>query len=66
MDPVIFARQKVISKLIAARLEKGLTQEQLAKKIGTQRSNISRLESGIQNLSLDMLTKICDALDMEP
>ena len=65
MDPVIFARQKVISKLIAARLEKGLTQEQLAKKIGTQRSNISRLESGIQNLSLDMLTKICDALDMD-
>lgn len=64
MDSLVAARQKIISKLIAARLEKGLTQEQLAKKIGTQRSNISRLESGVQNLSLDMLAKICDALDM--
>ena len=65
MDSLVIARQRIISKLIAARLEKGLTQEQLAKKIGTQRSNISRLESGVQNLSLDMLAKICDALDME-
>lgn len=64
MDSLVIARQRIISKLIAARLEKGLTQEQLAKKIGTQRSNISRLESGVQNLSLDMLAKICDALDM--
>ena len=64
MDALIAARQIIISKLIAARLEKGLTQEQLAKKIGTQRSNICRIESGIQNLSIDMLTKICDALDM--
>lgn len=65
MNSLVIARQRIISKLIAARLEKGLTQEQLAKKIGTQRSNISRLESGVQNLSLDMLAKICDALDMK-
>lgn len=59
------SRQKIISKLVSARLEKGLTQEQLAMKIGTQRSNISRIESGTQNLSVDMLTKICDALNMD-
>ncbi|MCR5151211.1 MAG: helix-turn-helix domain-containing protein [Clostridiales bacterium] len=59
------SRQKLISKLISARLEKGFTQEQLAQRIGTQRSNISRIESGAQNLSIDMLTKICDALDMD-
>ena len=59
------SRQKIISKLVSARLEKGLTQEQLAMKIGTQRSNISRIESGSQNLSVDMLTKICDALDKD-
>ncbi len=32
-------------KLVAARLSKGVTQEQIALKIGTSKSNISRLES---------------------
>lgn len=59
------ARQKIISQLISARLEKGLSQEQLAKLIGTQRSNICRIESGSQNLSVDMLDKICAALDKD-
>ncbi len=56
------SRQKIISQLISARLEKGLSQEQLAKLIGTQRSNICRIESGSQNLSVDMLLKITSAL----
>ncbi len=30
--------------MIRIRMEKGLTQEQLAEKMGTNRSNISRLE----------------------
>ncbi len=55
-------RQSIIQKLTQARLEKGLTQEQLAKLIGTQRSNICRIESGTQNLSLDMMLKIAEAL----
>ena len=55
-------RQKIISELICARLEKGMSQEQLAKMIGTQKSNISRIESGTQNVSLDMLIKISAAL----
>jgi len=32
-------------QLIATRLDKGITQEQIAEKIGTSKSNISRLES---------------------
>jgi len=32
-------------ELIATRIAKGLTQEEIAKKIGTSKSNISRLES---------------------
>lgn len=62
MSDIIDSRQKIISQLISARLEKGLSQEQLAKLIGTQRSNICRIESGSQNLSIDMLVKICSAL----
>ena len=38
----LFAIKK---QLIAARIAKGLTQEEVAKKIGTSKSNISRLES---------------------
>ena len=62
MSDYINSRQKIISQLISARLEKGLSQEQLAKLIGTQRSNICRIESGTQNLTVDMLLKITSAL----
>ena len=55
-------RQEIIAQLVAARLEKGISQAELARMIGTQRSNICRLESGAQNFSLDMLLKIADAL----
>ncbi len=65
MSDLFDSRQKIISQLISARLEKGLSQEQLARLIGTQRSNICRIESGSQNLSLDMLIKICSALDKD-
>ncbi|MBR1758255.1 MAG: helix-turn-helix domain-containing protein [Lachnospiraceae bacterium] len=60
-----FARQRIISELTAARLEKGISQQELAERIGTKRSNICRIESGSQNISLDMLLKISDALDMD-
>ncbi len=55
-------RQKIISILTAARLEKGISQQALADMIGTKRSNISRMESGAQNISLDMLLKVAGAL----
>ena len=51
------------NKLYELRKQKGLSQEQLAKLIGTQKSNISRIESGKQNLTVDMMIKICDALE---
>ncbi len=65
MSDLLTSRQRIISQIISARLEKGLSQEQLAKMIGTQRSNICRIESGMQNVSLDMLVKICSALDKD-
>ena len=62
---IINERQKIISELTNARLEKGLPQETLAKIVGTKRSNICRIESGNQNISLDMLLKISKALDKD-
>ena len=61
-NEIIESRQNIISQLTQARLEKGLSQEQLAELIGTKRSNICRIESGTQNLSLDLMIKILKAL----
>lgn len=55
-------RYEIISQIIAARKEQGMTQAELAKKVGTQKSNISRLESGNYNPSLDMLIKVANCL----
>ena len=44
------------------RREKGLTQSQLAKLIGTSQSAIHRIEKGDQNTSLEMIKKISTAL----
>lgn len=61
-NSIISKRQEIVAKLTQARLEKGLSQAQLAELVGTQRSNICRIENGGQNLSLDLLIKISDAL----
>lgn len=53
-----------IGKQIKAGRERaGLTQSELAMKIGTQKSAISRIETGKQNLSLGMMKKVCDAIE---
>jgi len=56
------AEYTIIEEIITARKEKNLTQKGLAQLIGTRQSNISRLESGNQNPSLDFLNKIAHAM----
>ena len=46
-----------------ARKHRGLTQTQLAEKLGTSQSAINRIEKGQQNLSLEMIARIGAALD---
>jgi ribosome-binding protein aMBF1 (putative translation factor) len=53
----------VISQLIEARHKSGLSQKDLASKIGTKQSAISRLEAGNTNPSLGLLEKISKALN---
>ena len=55
-------RYEAIEQIIKARKEMNISQAELAKRVGTQRSNISRLESGNYNPSLDFLIKISEAL----
>jgi len=58
-------RYELISQIIDARKSMKITQEELAKRAGTRKSNISRLESGSYNPSLDFLAKIAKSLGKE-
>lgn len=55
-------RYAVISELIAARLKKGMTQADIAKKVGTKQSAIARFEGGNVNPTLDFLERIAEVL----
>ena len=61
-DDIVKKRQAIISKITELRLEKNLSQTQLAKLTGMHRSNICRIESGCQNISIDTLIRVFDAL----
>ena len=50
-------------KLKKARLDKNLSQGELAKQIGVARQTINMIERGEYNPSLQLCIKICKALD---
>jgi len=52
----------IIDAVIAARIEKRMTQAELAERADTKQSNISRFESGNYNPSVEFLQKIAEAL----
>ena len=56
-------RQRIADLIRDARLERGWTQTELAQALGTSQSAVNRIERGHQNLSLEMLARIGDALD---
>lgn len=58
--PSMLARQ-----VIKLRSNKGISQAELAKIIGTQQSSISRLESMMSLPSLTFLQRIAEALDAQ-
>jgi DNA-binding XRE family transcriptional regulator len=49
-------------QIAKAREKAHLTQKQLAEAIGTTQSAVARIERGAQNLTLQTLSKIADAL----
>lgn len=55
--------QQVIGETVEQmRMEKGWTQEELATIVGTSQSAIHRVEKGGQNISLEMIKKLSEAL----
>jgi ribosome-binding protein aMBF1 (putative translation factor) len=55
----------IIGALIDARAKRGMTQEKLAKKIGTKQSAIARFESGRSNPTFAFVQKLSDALGLK-
>lgn len=54
-------------KIKSARLAKGMTQEELGKILGVQKSAIAKYESGrVVNIKRTTLKKISDVLDLRP
>ena len=52
---------EVVRQIIRARIAAGLTQKELAERIGTQQSNVSRIENGNSNPSMAVLKRIAEA-----
>jgi len=56
---------EIFYNLLLLRKEKGMTQAELAKKIGTSQSNVARLERGQQNFTVETLDKIAKVFGKE-
>lgn len=56
---------EIAYQILKLRKQKGISQLELAKKVGTRQSNIARIEAGQQNFSIDTLEKIASAFKRE-
>ena len=58
--------QTIGNNLKAARLEKGLTQNDMAKKMGILQPAYARYESGKVQLNYEQIQELCNFLDITP
>ena len=54
----------VIRALVDARISQNLTQKQLAERTGINQADISKLENGTRNPSLNLLKRLAEGMDM--
>ncbi len=52
----------LVRAIINARLSKGITQKEIAKRMGTKQSSIARFESGKYNPTLAFVQKLANAV----
>ena len=53
---------ELMKQVIGERMEQNISQRELADRMGTKQANISRLENGNANPSLDFLKRLAKAL----
>ena len=58
------AEYQVLSFLIDARNAQHITQKELSKLSGIDQADISKIERGVRNISLNTLKRLADAMDM--
>jgi transcriptional regulator with XRE-family HTH domain len=51
--------------VLQGRTKKGWSQAELAEAVGTKQANISRIEAGLANPTLDFIQRLCEMLDLE-
>lgn len=57
-------RQEMIDELVAARKLRGVSQTEVARRMGTSQSAVARLESSSADLRLSTLERYAAALDL--
>ncbi|WP_412646900.1 helix-turn-helix domain-containing protein [Finegoldia magna] len=55
----------IIRAMVSARTSQNLTQKQLSEKTGIDQSDISKLENGTRNPSINLLKRLADGLGMD-
>ena len=56
---------EIAYQILKLRKQKGISQAELAKKIGTKQSNVARMETGQQNFTTDTLQKIASVFNRD-
>lgn len=54
----------IIQAMIDARIKEGLTQKELSERTGITQADISRIENGTRNPSLEMVKRLANGLGM--
>lgn len=54
----------IIKAMIRARKEQNITQEELSRRTGITQADISRIENGTRNPSLNMVRRLADGIGM--
>lgn len=54
----------VIRAIVDARTSQNLTQKQLAERTGINQADISKLENGTRNPSINLLKRLAEGMDM--
>ena len=55
----------IIRAIVSARTSQNLTQKQLSEKTGIDQSDISKLENGTRNPSINLLKRLAEGLGMD-
>lgn len=63
---VFLSKKDVGQRLRAIRLERGVSQVELAKALGTYQTTISAIERGVRGLTLQQAVRLADALGASP